>query len=50
MDKREESPNEDDSKNLGKDIEKPKEDVEIFKKIRYNTISDEEILKWIKNE
>ena len=37
-------------KNKGKDIEKPKEDVEIFKKIRYNSISDEDLLKWIKNE
>jgi len=36
--------------NKKKDIEKTKEEVEIFKKIRYRDISDEELAKWIKNE
>ena len=37
-------------KNEKKDIEKTEEEVEIFKKIRYRDISDEELAKWIKNE
>ena len=37
-------------KNKKKDIEKTEEEVEIFKKIRYRDISDEELAKWIKNE
>ncbi|MBS3102584.1 type II toxin-antitoxin system death-on-curing family toxin [Candidatus Woesearchaeota archaeon] len=37
-------------KNQKKDIEKTEKEVEIFKKIRYRDISDEELAKWIKNE
>jgi len=37
-------------KNNKKDIEKSEKEVEIFKKIRYRVISDEELAKWIKNE
>lgn len=37
-------------KNKKKDIEKTKKDIEIFKKIRYREISDEELTKWIKNK
>jgi len=37
-------------KNKKKDIEKTEKEVEIFKKIRYRDISDEELAKWVKNE
>ena len=37
-------------KNKKKDIEKTEKEVEIFKKIRYRDISDEELAKWIKNK
>ena len=37
-------------KNQKKDIEKTEKEVEIFKKIRYRDISDEELAKRIKNE
>ena len=37
-------------KNIKREIEKTEKEVEIFKKIRYRDISDEELAKWIKNE
>jgi len=37
-------------KNKKKDIEKTEKEVEIFKKIRYRDISEEELVKWIKNK
>jgi len=37
-------------KNEKKDIEKTEKEVEIFKKIRYRDISEEELAKWIKNK
>lgn len=37
-------------KNEKRDIEKTENEVEIFKKIRYRDISDEELAKWIKNK
>ena len=37
-------------KYLNKIVVNKKEDIEIFKKIRYRDISDEELAKWIKNE
>ena len=37
-------------KNKKRDIEKTEKEVEIFKKMRYRDISDEELAKWIKNK
>lgn len=37
-------------KNKKRDIEKTEKEVEIFKKIRYRDISEEELAKWIKNK